>query len=353
MRTVIIQTAFLGDAILTTPMFAAFKRFFPREHLAAVLRPDAARVLEGLPFLDEIIPWDKKNKHRGIGGLRKLAAELKARQFDVLLSPHSSHRTGLLSWMSDVPARYGFKDAGFARFAYTHKLERTRRLPEIKRLLSFLDASIAPGAQDASTDLHLAEDPAGAAQAEALLRKHDAIRPVLLAPSSVWPTKRWTPYGFAELAAKIIRKYKCRVFLVGSPDDRTLCDQVLNFVSDFQPDFIKDKMVNAAGETSLRGFYSLVKRSRLVVSNDSAPVHYACAARVPVVALFGPTVPALGYAPITKNSRTAEIELACRPCGTHGARVCPLSHFRCMKELTADAVMAKIAELEPLGHAGA
>jgi heptosyltransferase-2 len=320
--------------------------FFPNSHLAAVLRPDAAKVLEGLPFLDEIIPWDKKSKHRGIGGLRKLAAELKSREFETLLSPHSSHRTGFLSYLSGVPNRYGFVDAGFSRFAYTHRLARQGNLPEIKRLLDFLDQSIAPGAASASTDLHLAEDDAGRAEAESILRSHDAIRPILLAPSSVWATKRWTPYGFAELAGKLVKKHKCRVFLVGSPDDRALCDQVLNFVKDFQHEYVQEKVVNVAGDTSLRGFFSLVKRSRLMVSNDSAPVHYACAARIPVVALFGPTVPALGYAPITKNSRTAEIDLACRPCGTHGAKVCPLLHFRCMKELTADLVMEKIAELE-------
>jgi heptosyltransferase-2 len=119
------------------------------------------------------------------------------------------------------------------------------------------------------------------------------------------------------------------------------------FIRDLQPLFVQDRVTVAAGETSLRGFYSLVKRSRLLVSNDSAPVHYACAAKTPVVALFGPTVPALGYAPITKNSRIAEINLACRPCGTHGGKVCPLSHFRCMKELTADMVMGKVSELLP------
>jgi len=327
-------------------MFAAFKRFFPKSHLAAVVRPDAAKVLEGLPFLDEIIPWDKKNKHRGIGGLRKLAGELKSRNFETLLSPHSSHRTGLLSWMSSVPDRYGFEDAGFARIAYTHRLKRRSSLPEIKRLLDFLDQAVAPGAADASLDLHLAEDAAGAHEAESLLRSHDAIRPILLAPSSVWATKRWTPSGFAELAGKLIKKYKCRVFLVGSPDDRALCEQVLSFVKDFQHEYVQEKVINVAGETSLRGFYSLVKRSRLMVSNDSAPVHYACAARIPVVAVFGPTVPALGYAPITKNSRIAELDLPCRPCGTHGARVCPLLHFRCMKELTAEDVMKKVSELE-------
>lgn len=327
-------------------MFAAFKRFFPQSHLAAVLRPDAARVLEGLPFLDEIIPWDKKSKHRGIGGLRRLAAELKSRNFEALLSPHSSHRTGFLSWLSGIPNRYGFADAGFSRFAYTHRLMRHKDLPEIKRLLDFLDQSIAPGAAGASTELHLAEDAAGQSEAEALLRAHDAIRPILLAPSSVWATKRWTPYGFAELAGKLVKKYKCRVFLVGSPADTDLCNQVLNFIKDFQHEYVQEKVINVAGQTSLRGFFSLVKRSRLMVSNDSAPVHYACAARIPVVALFGPTVPALGYAPITANSRVAEIDLACRPCGTHGAKECPLLHFRCMKELTADRVMEKVLELE-------
>lgn len=328
-------------------MFAAFKRFFPDSYLAAVVKPDAAQVLKGLPYLDEIISFDKKKSHRGISGLRKLAADLQSRDFDILLSPHSSYRTAFLSRLSKIPERYGYLDASFSRIAYNHRLPRHSSQPEILRLLSFLSDSVCPDASKASTDLVLAEDQACVLEAESVLRKHEASRPILLAPSSVWATKRWTPAGFAELAGKLVRKHKCKILLVGSPSDKAICEQVMAFIRDLQPLFVQDRVTVAAGETSLRGFYSLVKRSRLLVSNDSAPVHYACAAKTPVVALFGPTVPALGYAPITKNSRIAEINLACRPCGTHGGKVCPLSHFRCMKELTADMVMAKVSELLP------
>lgn len=345
MKAVIIQTAFLGDAILTTPMFAAFKRFFKDAELTAVLRPDGAQLLAGLPALNEIIPYDKKKKHRGISGIRRLASELRDRQFDVLLSPHGSHRTSFVSMFSKIPERYGFRDAGFSRLAYNHRLERRGELPEIKRLLHFLNDSVCPGASDFSTQLSLVEDAASLQEADALLRKHEALRPILLAPSSIWPTKRWTPYGFAELAAKLVRKYKTKILLVGAPGDRPVCDSVQSFLKEFQPHFIQEKVVTIAGDTSLRGFYSLVKKARILISNDSAPVHYACAAGTPVVAIFGPTVPALGYAPITKNSRIAELDLACRPCGTHGGLVCPLGHFRCMKELSADSIMEQVQAL--------
>lgn len=326
-------------------MFAAFKRFFKDSKLTAVLRPDGAQLLQGLPALDEIIAYDKKKKHRGISGIRKLATELREREFDVLLSPHDSHRTSFVAMFSKIPERYGFKDAGFARLAYNRRLERHGGLPEIKRLLHFLDDSIAPGAAEFSTQLSLVEDKASIQEAEALLRKHEALRPILLAPSSVWPTKRWTPYGFAELAAKLVRRYKTKILLVGAPGDREICDSVQSFLKELQPHFVQEKVETVAGDTSLRGFYSLVKRSRLLISNDSAPVHYACAAGIPLVAVFGPTTQSLGYAPITKNSRIAELDLACRPCGTHGGLVCPLGHFRCMKELTADSIMEQVQAL--------
>ena len=86
-----------------------------------------------------------------------------------------------------------------------------------------------------------------------------------------------------------------------------------------------------------------MEKSLLLVSNDSAPVHFGCAARLPVTAIFGPTTPAQGYAPIAPRTAVSQhTHLGCRPCGTHGAKRCPLGHFRCMDDLSAQDVMIAV-----------
>ncbi|MDH5656235.1 MAG: glycosyltransferase family 9 protein [Spirochaetia bacterium] len=272
--------------------------------------------------------------------------QIRKRKFNIILSPHQSHRTGILCIFSGAQLRYGYETAGFARFAYDKLLKRPPGMPEILRLLKFLDETLIAGAENLSTRLQLFETENSFEEANTILSLHQAKLPVLMAPSSIWPTKRWTPWGFAELAEKIINKYNCTIFLIGSKNDISVSKDVMNFVNLLLPEKTQEKIVDICGKTSLPALYSLMKRSRLLVSNDSAPVHIGSAAEIPLVAIFGPTVRSLGYAPISPASTLAELtDLECRPCGTHGAKTCPLGHFRCMKSLSSDDVMEKVIEV--------
>lgn len=345
-KVLLIQTAFLGDVILTTPMITAFKRFFPGAQLSVLVTPAAAPLLANHPDVTRVLVIDKQGEHRGLLGMLRLVREIKKAGYDLLLSPHQSHRTGFLAWRSGIPRRFGYASAGLAKRAYTDLLERPLELPEIHRLLQFLREAAGEKDVPLSDQLTLFETEKGRAEAGALLKEIAQGRPILLAPSSVWPTKRWTTYGFARLAGMLVRRYRSPVYLIGSPADGTLAAEVLRFAREFYPDGVTNKIHNVCGRTGLSGLYSLMLQSRLLVSNDSSPVHFGCAARIPVVCIMGATTPALGYAPIARGSIVAEKEgLDCRPCGTHGAKVCPLGHFRCMKELTAEEVMQKVAQV--------
>ncbi|HEX9894642.1 MAG TPA: glycosyltransferase family 9 protein, partial [Gemmatimonadales bacterium] len=91
----------------------------------------------------------------------------------------------------------------------------------------------------------------------------------------------------------------------------------------------------------LRASAALIERATVLVTNDSAPLHLAGAVGTPVVALFGPTVPAFGFGPTGAADRVVEVSgLACRPCSTHGPMVCPLGHHRCMIDLPVRSVLA-------------
>ncbi|MCB1316416.1 MAG: glycosyltransferase family 9 protein, partial [Leptospiraceae bacterium] len=225
-KALLIQTAFIGDVILTTPMIAAFKHFFPDASLTVLVKPEAVALLSENPAVDEVLVIDKKRNHRGPAGMLRMAREIRSRHFDILLSPHQSHRTSLLAMFSRIPERYGYGSAGFARLAYTHRLRRNTQRIEIDRLLDFLADALRVNTAECPRDLKIFVNDSARQEARQLLRDLDVRRPILLGPSSVWPTKRWTAWGFARLANDLIRRYRSPVLLVGAPGDREINDRV-------------------------------------------------------------------------------------------------------------------------------
>lgn len=330
-------------------MIAFMKKALPEYELTVLVNPGARSLLENNPAVQQVLVIDKKGIHRGPAGMLKMIRDIRKSKFDLLLSPHQSHRTSLLALFSGIGKRHGYRSAGLSLFAYTHRLHRPPVKPEIERLLQFLNEALGVDIERASRRPLLFESESSQKEATLLLSSLSIpSRPILMAPSSVWPTKRWTPWGFAELAGQLIRHFKCQVLLVGSKEDYPVAEEVRRYAEMMHPAVIEEKITNVCGETSLLGLYSLMKRSRLLVSNDSAPVHFACAAGIPVTAIFGPTVTGLGYAPIAPRTGVVENnELDCRPCGTHGGNSCPRGHFRCMKEITARQVFDHVLKMGP------
>jgi heptosyltransferase-2 len=129
--------------------------------------------------------------------------------------------------------------------------------------------------------------------------------------------------------------------IVGGREDAPLADAVAAAAP--------NRAYSAAGVLGLRASAALIARAAVLVTNDSAPLHLATAVGTPIVALFGPTVPAFGFGPRGAHDRVIEHpSLACRPCSAHGPRVCPLGHHRCMRELPVESVAAAVAAVAGL-----
>jgi heptosyltransferase-2 len=152
---------------------------------------------------------------------------------------------------------------------------------------------------------------------------------VVLAPGSRWGTKRW-PY-FAELARLLAHP----VVIIGGPEDEALAQAIVAVAP--------ERCHSVAGHAGLRASAAIVERAALVVSNDSVALHLATALDRPVVALFGPTIPAFGFGPLG-NDPIVEQPLPCRPCSSHGPATCPLGHHRCMREIDAARVGRVVEE---------
>ena len=318
----VIQTAFLGDVVLTTPLISVLaERHGPVD---VVTTPAAASLLETHPAVGSVIRYDKQGADRGLRGIRKLASALRARQYATVYLPHRSVRSAALALLSGAPERVGFAGSP-AALTYTRRVIPPRSGHEVERLLALADA--AAGTHDVSLGI-TADDHA---TAERWLDAHRiAAGFVALAPGSIWGTKRW-PY-YSELA----RASERPCVVVGSTADAPLADAIVAAAP--------GRVVSAAGELSLRASAALIGRAAVLVTNDSAPLHLATAVGTPVVALFGPTVPEFGFGPRGAGDVALGKEgLACRPCSRHGPHQCPLGHHRCMKELSPVTVAAAVA----------
>ena len=157
---------------------------------------------------------------------------------------------------------------------------------------------------------------------------------VALAPGSVWATKRW-PY-YAELAKLLATD--AQIAVIGGAADATLAAEIGAATG--------GAAVDTTGQLSLLASAELIGRAAALVTNDSAPLHLASAMNTPTLAVFGPTVPEFGFGPLAEISESVGLDgLPCRPCDRHGPQRCPLGHWRCMRELSADDIAARVRRL--------
>ncbi|MBI5015081.1 MAG: lipopolysaccharide heptosyltransferase II [Deltaproteobacteria bacterium] len=330
-----MQTAFLGDVVLTTPLFRALRRVAPDAHLTALVTPAAAPLLEADPHLDEVLTYDKK----GGESLAAVLRRVRRARFDRLLAPHRSHRSGLLALFSGIPVRVGFAD-GALSWAYTRRVDRPLDHHEVDRNLALL-RGLGHEPVEADRVLHVGYTEVEGASVEAMLEQagvKPGARLAGLCPGSIWPTKRWGAEGFAAVARALADR-GLRPVLLGGPDDAGVASEVQRLAGD------RSGVLNAAGRTPLKALAAWMDRLSVLVTNDSAPLHVAAARGTPTVAVFGPTTRGLGFAPFHAAARVVEVSLSCRPCGLHGGRRCPEGHFRCMGDVTPDQVLRALDDV--------
>lgn len=337
-RILLVQTAFVGDIVLTTPLLRELKRLRPLARVTVVTTPAGRALLDGHPCVDAIVVHDKRGAERGPRAVARAALALRRERFGTAIAAQRSSRTGVLVRASGAPLRVGFENAP-GRWAYTRRVPWDAGAHAVRRYLA-LAGPLGGPAPDGVAAPMLAVSEEARVRAAALLESLGVGRdePILaIAPGSVWGTKRWTPEGFAGVA-RAAPGLGLSPVLVGSPEEAALCARVAALAGGAVPVL--------AGGTTLADLAALLARARALVANDSGPGHIASAVGTPVVAIFGPTVPAFGYAPFGEANVVIERPgLECRPCDSHGPQVCPLGHHRCMTEIPAERVIQALARV--------
>lgn len=338
MRILVVQTAFLGDVVLTLPLVEALHHRFPGARVDLLTVPAHAALLQDQPGVDTTITYDKRATQRGLRGFVQVLRQVRAGRYDLIVSPHRSVRSALLLVCSGIPQRIGFHH-WLTRGAFSATVVRTREAHEVQRNLGLLAAlnagTVPPAPRLAMRVTCVARRRAQQYFADCGVKPGDRL--VGMIPGSQWGTKRWPAERFAGLMRHLMRTAGVRCALFGGPQDRELADVITTACGELVIDLI--------GHTTLRELPAYLEQCRVVVCNDTGPMHIAAALGKPIVALFGPTTPGLGFAPYGVPWEEASVDLACRPCHAHGPQRCPLSHWRCMLDLSVEQVATSVQRL--------
>jgi heptosyltransferase II len=329
MRSLVIQTSFLGDMVLTTPLIAYLAE---GGAVDVVATPAAAALLANHPSVSRMIVYDKRRSDRGPIGFTRLAGALRAAKYDAAYMAQGSMRSAALALVSGIGTRIGFASSA-GRALYTERLPYIETDHHAARLLSL--ARRDRGVASTAPRPRLYPGAPERAEVDALLGSVGSSRPlVAIAPGSVWATKRWP--GYSALAARL--RSRGTVVIVGSSADHEIATEIMNATG--------GEAIDATGKLTLLGSAELIGRAKILVTNDYAPQHLASAMNTPTVTIFGPTVPQFGFGPLADRRAVVGVdELSCRPCDRHGPMKCPLGHWKCMREVGVDRVLTVLDEL--------
>jgi lipopolysaccharide heptosyltransferase II len=333
-KILLIRLREIGDVVFTTPAIHALRRRFPAAHFTYIVEPVAAPVVQHNRHIDELIVAPRRRGLRGLLADLALGRRLRAQRFDLAIDFHGGPRASLLTWVSGARERIGYDVTGRA-WMYTTRVPRPRELRarhSVENQWDLLRAiDIAPPDR-ASSAVEMTTDPAAAGTVADRLARAGITRDhtvIVIHVSAGNPFRRWPLDHFVALAKRLA---DCdatrRVIITSGPSDREAAQDVIDRAG-----------AVPAGEFSLAELRALLDRAALYIGGDSGPLHIAATSTVPIVGLFGPTLPersAPWRDPMFVSVSVDAGALPCRPCDQ---RVCAPGDFRCLTMISAERVL--------------
>ncbi len=359
MKILLIQTAFIGDVILATSLIESVYKKYPFAKIDFLLRKGNENLLQEHPLLNEVLIWDKKNKYKS---LFKLLKKVRSSSYDAVLNLQRFGATGLLTAFSNAKIKAGFKKNPFS-FAFTHTYEHVITTDidsphEIERNSKVLESiGINVINEISKPKLYPSKND------KEKVKEFITTNFICIAPTSVWFTKQFPLHKWIDFIEKLllnrennkILPQNFTIYLLGAPSDSENCQKIIDTIETklkevnqnnlkFKVEF---RIENLAGKLSLMQSAALMEHSKLVLANDSAPLHLASSVNAPICAVFCSTVPAFGFTPLSDKSFIIETEkkLDCRPCGLHGYKACPKGHFECAEAIQTEQILEIVKEI--------
>jgi ADP-heptose:LPS heptosyltransferase len=348
-RVLLIRLRLIGDVVLSTPVIRALRRVFPDATLTYLVERDAAAVVAGNRDLDRIIVVERTRGLRRVLDDVKLAWQLRRDRYDVVIDMHGGPRSSWLTLTTGAPQRIGYDMPG-RQWMYTRTIPRARELRPRHSVLNQWDLLEGiegwPGeAADPARDaVAMPVDPDADRRIVARLRAA-GVAPghqlIVLHVSASNPFRRWPEPAFAEVVASLISQSPDRrVILSSGPSDRLAADRIVAAARALLPDAARAQVIDF-GEFDLAELRALVERSGLFIGGDTGPLHVAATTTTPVVAIYGPTLPARSTPWRDPSIPSESIEIAGLPCRPCDQRVCAPGDYRCLTAIKpADVVVA-------------
>ncbi len=330
-RILIVRTDRIGDVLLSTPVIKALRDAYPNAYIAMMVAPQAREIVEGNPYLDETIIYDKSSAQKGLSGTLRFTRMLKGKKFDLALVLHPANRAHLAVFLAGIPRRIGYdRKLGFL---LTDRVKHAKQLGEKHESDYALDLVRFLGVEPGEKKLHMPVSKISQEWAQEVLTgqgvgnqdKLLAIHPAASCPSKIWPPER-----FAEAADKLADKYGFRILIISAGKDIPLAHNLERR--------LVHPVINLAGKTSVSQLAGILKKCALFISNDSGPVHIAAAVGTPVISIFGRNQAGLSprrWGPLGEKSTALHKPAACIECLAHNCK----NEFLCLKSISVDDVV--------------
>jgi len=330
-RILVIKIGAIGDVILAIPSLRVIRNNFPEAYITVLSGMASRAILKRCPYIDEIIPYDRRYRHRGIKGLLKIAGTVRRKGFDISLDFQNNKTSHIIAWLGCVPKRYGYSNRRLG-FLLNNKLRYVKmNLGPVEEQFKILrKAGINTIGMSKSLELWPSK--------EDFLYVDDFLKDEWISESqklvginigASWQTKRWPLKYFARLIDMLSSK-DIRTVITGSEEEIGLGEELI--------DMTNSRVINAIGETTILQLAALIKRCKVFITSDSAPMHIASAMGVDFIALFGPTDPKRHFEPTNKGTVIYK-DVRCGPCYKSDCK-----KMICMKKITVDEVFKIVME---------
>jgi len=337
-QILIIRLSSLGDVLFTTPLIRVLKQQYPQSQIHVLTSTRYKELLQNNPHLNKVITLENNS---GLSQTWSKGRQLRSDKYNVVIDLHGSLRSLLIR-----RAMKAFRVLTLRKFRLHRAIlilcKRNLYPDDHGMALWMMDATKSLGIEDDGDGLDLFVNPEIEVQVKNRLTSEMGQGNIIaFAPGARHTTKRWLIEHWCDLAKTLISQSDVNILVLGSADEKSLGDEIIGAIG--------NRGWNAAGEFNLEETAAALNYCQLVISNDSGIMHIAAARKVPVVGIFGPTVRAFGFYPFRVPFRIVEKSLPCRPCSTKGSSLCPLGHFRCMRDITVDQVFQAYVDIAPPG----